>query len=132
MALGAIAAIGIPLGFDLLKKDLIPYLMALADKLLGGKTTEHPTLGSSVKFPLVQAAVTAFDAAVASLSSTAPASSATIAGAVQEVFNEMNKAGLLVGYETVVPPITAVPGMTLDYWITVANWLKTMPVGVKS
>lgn len=130
-----IAAAAIPVGFDIIKKDVIPLLMALADKLFGGKTATQPTLGASVKFPLVQAAVTAFDAALASLNSTTPASSATISGAVQEVFNEMDKAGLLVGHATVVPAIASQVGVTaptVENAIAMLQWLRTMPgLGVK-
>ena len=139
MAIGAvIAGALVPVGLDYLKKDLIPWLILQADKIFGGSPPTAPgTVGPKIKFPLVQGAVAAFDAAMASLNSTAPASPASIQGAVQDVVNELEAKGLLVGHATILPTLAA-PGATqatggsttLRDIINFATWLETSPIPI--
>lgn len=137
MALSAVAGILLPVGIDLLKTDVLPYLVALVDRLLGGRTAKQPDLGGSVKFPLVVAAVTAFDKAIASLGTATPSTPAQIEGATQAVWQQLDAAGLLVGHATVLPPlVAAVPGTiddiisSLDKLGSFAAWLKTSPIAI--
>ena len=137
MGVGAAVVGGIllPLGIDLLKQDVLPWLVTLVDKLLGGKTIAHPDLGGSVKFPLVVAAAAAFDKVIASLGTATPSTPAQIEGAVQAMWRELDAAGLLVGHATIVPLIGS--GNTLDDIIAAsalmgafAAWLKTSPMAI--
>ena len=137
MAATVVGSILLPVGVDILKRDVLPYLVALVDKLLGGKTPAQPDLGGNVKFPLVVAAATAFDKVIASLGTATPSTPAQIEGATQAVWQELDKAGLLVGFATPVPPlVAAVPG-TIDDIIAAlgklegfAAWLKTAPIAI--
>ncbi len=131
MAAGAVVgSILLPIGVDILKRDVLPYLVALADKLLGGKTALQPDLGASVKYPLVVAAAQAFDKVLTSLGSATPSTPAQIDGAVQEIWQELDKAGLLVGAATQIPALVAPASTTLDDIIAFAAWLKTSPIAI--
>ncbi len=131
MAAAAVGSILLPIGVDILRRDVLPYLVALVDKLLGGKTLQQPDLGAGVKFPLVVSAVTAFDKVIASLGTAQPSTPAQLNGATQAVWQELDKAGLLVGFATQVPPLAApVSGTTLDDIIRFATWLKTSPITI--
>jgi hypothetical protein len=138
VAIGAtVADILLPVGVDLLKTDVLPYLVALVDRLLGGKTQKQPDLGGSVKFPLVVAAATAFDKVIASLGTATPSTPAQIEGATQAMWQQLDAAGLLVGHQTILPPLVAPVAGTIDDIITsldklggFAAWLKTSPISI--
>lgn len=104
----------IPLAIDLLLKEGIPLLVKLADKLFGGKSPKVPNMGPGVKFPWVQTVVTGLQSALVSLGAATPADAAAIEGAIQKVYLELDAAGLLNGFATVIPPAipTPVPGPT--------------------
>ena len=137
MAAAIVANILLPLGVDILRRDVLPYLVALADRLLGGKTPQQPDLGASIKFPLVVSAATAFDKVISSLGTSQPSTPAQIEGAVQDLWLELDKAGLLVGHATVLPPLVAPAAGSIDDIIGAiskvagfAAWLKTSPIAI--
>jgi len=102
MATIPIVVAALPVAIDLLKTDIIPWVVKLIDHVVGSKTTANPTLGSAVKFPTASAIVTALQTALVTLGQASPSSQASIDGAIQQIVTNLQAAGVLTGKGTVV------------------------------
>ncbi len=102
------AGILLPVGIDLLKTEVIPWLVRLVDHVVGGKTAAAPNAGAAVKFPLVSNIVHALDGALVAMGQAMPSSSATIDGSIQAAVTGLQAVGALTGPTTVV---TSAPGI---------------------
>ena len=118
-----ILAAVIPPAVDLLKTEIIPWVVKLIDHVVGSKTATNPTLGATVKFPTASTIITALQAALVTLGQASPSSQASIDGAIQEVVTNLQAAGLLTGKGTAVTsaPAIGVPASPLTTGIAGVN-----------
>ena len=103
-----------------LEPVIAPLIIKIIDKVF-------PPKSGSVKFPTAQAI---FQAILDGLAKTgqpvAIPDQPTLAGWIQELVNELNKAGALKGPATVIPTAAG----NLDTIAAFVNWLKTSPIPI--